>query len=134
VVCRSARWPHEGPALHLRLILLVCLGLQPAGHLVEQARSIARETGASLTFTEDVAEGVKECDFLATDVWVSMGEPSEVWKDLIALLKPYQVNRAVLERYGNPRIKFLHCLPAFHDRETRSGRRSTGSSASTPWR
>lgn len=89
--------------------------------LVEQARGIARETGARITLTEDVDEGVRGCDFIATDVWVSMGEPADVWKERINLLMPYQVNRAVMEKSGNPGVKFLHCLPSFHNRETKIG-------------
>jgi ornithine carbamoyltransferase len=95
--------------------------LQPNGQLVATARAIAGETGARLTLTDDVAEGVKDCDFICTDVWVSMGEPPEVWKERIALLKPYQVNQAVMEKTGNPEVKFLHCLPSFHNRETKIG-------------
>ena len=85
------------------------------------AKAIAKETGAKLTLTEDVAKGVKDCDFICTDVWVSMGEPAEVWKERIGLLKPYQVNKAVMEKTGNPDVKFLHCLPSFHNRETKIG-------------
>jgi ornithine carbamoyltransferase len=95
--------------------------LQQNAQLIEQARAIARTTGAKLAFTEDVAEGVKGCDFIATDVWVSMGESADVWKDRIALLKPYQVNRAALDKSGNPNVKFLHCLPSFHNRDTKIG-------------
>jgi ornithine carbamoyltransferase len=95
--------------------------LRPGPALVEQAREIARRTGASLRFTDQVTEGVQGCDFIATDVWVSMGEPAEVWEERISLLRPYQVNRAVLEATGNPDVKFLHCLPSFHDRATRIG-------------
>lgn len=95
--------------------------LQQNPQLVEQAREIAKETGARITLTEDVDEGVRGCDFVATDVWVSMGEPAEVWKERINLLKPYQVNRAVMEKTGNPNVKFLHCLPSFHNRETKIG-------------
>jgi ornithine carbamoyltransferase len=95
--------------------------LQQNAQLIEQARAIAKETGAKLTFTENVAEGVKGCDFVATDVWVSMGESADVWKERINLLKPYQVNRAVMDATGNPRAKFLHCLPSFHNRETKIG-------------
>ncbi len=94
---------------------------QPSEELVEQAREIARETGAKITVTDQVEEGVRDCDFLYTDVWVSMGEPEEVWKQRIELLKPYQVNKALLEKTGNPDVKFLHCLPAFHNRETKIG-------------
>lgn len=89
--------------------------------LVEQAREIAKATGARIALTEDVDEGVRGCDFIATDVWVSMGEPAEVWKERINLLKPYQVTRAVMAKSGNPDVKFLHCLPAFHNRETKIG-------------
>lgn len=92
--------------------------LWPEESLVEKCREIAKETGATITLTEDVAEGAKGCDFLYTDVWVSMGEPAEVWNDRIKLLHPYQVNMNVVKATGNPRVKFMHCLPAFHNRET----------------
>jgi len=95
--------------------------LWPMEELVEQCRSIAKETGARLTLTESVPEGVKGVDFLYTDVWVSMGEPDSVWEERIRLLKSYQVNRSVLELTGNPQVKFMHCLPAFHNRETKIG-------------
>jgi ornithine carbamoyltransferase len=94
---------------------------QPAEELVSTCRSIAKETGAKITITEDVGEAVKGADFLYTDVWVSMGEPDSVWEERIALLKPYQVNMKVLEMTGNPDVKFLHCLPAFHNRDTKVG-------------
>jgi ornithine carbamoyltransferase len=94
--------------------------LQPAD-LVAQAREIAAETGATITLTDDLAEGVAGCDFVATDVWVSMGESEEAWKERIELLKPYQVTPEVLELTGNPNVKFLHCLPSFHNRETTIG-------------
>jgi ornithine carbamoyltransferase len=92
--------------------------IQPSKELVAEVQEIAKQTGASITITEDIDHGVKECDFLVTDVWVSMGEPEEVWKERIALLKPYQVNKEAMEKTGNPDVKFLHCLPAFHNRET----------------
>jgi len=95
--------------------------IQPSEELVNQAKEIARETGARITVTDKVEEGVRGCDFLYTDVWVSMGEPEEVWKQRIELLKPYQVNKQLLEKTGNPDVKFLHCLPAFHNRETKIG-------------
>jgi ornithine carbamoyltransferase len=95
--------------------------LHPGPALVETARGIAETTGAKISITDDVAQGAAGCDFLYTDVWVSMGEPDAVWADRIRLLKPYQVNRAVLEKTGNPKVKFLHCLPAFHDRQTEIG-------------
>ena len=87
--------------------------------LVARCRKIAEETGAKITITENIAEGVKGCDFVYTDVWVSMGEPDEVWAERIKLLKPYQVNAAVMKATGNPKVKFMHCLPAFHDEGTR---------------
>jgi len=95
--------------------------LWPAEELVATCRAIAAETGARLLVTEDVAEGVKGVDFLHTDVWVSMGEAKEVWDERIKLLKPYQVNMGVVQQTGNPNVKFMHCLPAFHNRETTVG-------------
>ena len=95
--------------------------LQPAAELVATCREIAKETGARITITDNVDEGVKGCDFLYTDVWVSMGEPDEVWKERIGLLKPYQVNAALMARTGNPACKFMHCLPAYHNRDTKVG-------------
>ena len=95
--------------------------LWPAENLVETCSQVAKQTGARLTLTEDVAEGVKAVDFVHTDVWVSMGEPDSVWADRIALLKPYQVNSDLLKQTGNPGVKFLHCLPSFHNRETTVG-------------
>jgi ornithine carbamoyltransferase len=92
--------------------------LWPSEDLVETCRGIAAETGARLTVTDDVEEGVAGADFLYTDVWVSMGEDHAVWKERIDLLTPYQVNRDVLDRTGNPAVKFMHCLPAFHNRDT----------------
>ena len=94
---------------------------QPATELQNLCREISSETGAKITITDNVAEAVKDCDFLYTDVWVSMGEPAEVWAERIKLLLPYQVNKTVMEMTGNPGIKFLHCLPAFHNRETKTG-------------
>lgn len=97
-------------------------GLQPDAELIATCQEIAKETGATLTVTDNVAEGVKGCDFLYTDVWVSMGEPAEVWAERIALLKPYQVNKEMMEMTGNPKCKFMHCLPAYHNLETQVGR------------
>ena len=96
-------------------------GLWPDAQLVETCRQIAAETGARLTLTEDVAEGVRGVDFIHTDVWVSMGEPDSVWAERIALLKPYQVTMDALKLSGNPNVKFMHCLPAFHNRATKIG-------------
>ncbi|HML84846.1 MAG TPA: ornithine carbamoyltransferase [Bacteroidales bacterium] len=92
--------------------------LWPEEELVAKCREIAKETGAKITLTEKVEEGVKGVDFLYTDVWVSMGEPAEVWEERIKLLSPYQINMNVVKATGNPRVKFMHCLPAFHNRET----------------
>ena len=96
--------------------------LQPAPELVAECRKVAEQTGARITITDDVAAGVRGCDFVYTDVWVSMGEPDEVWKERIAMLRPYQVNASLMERTGNPKCKFMHCLPAYHNLETRVGR------------
>lgn len=93
----------------------------PEEALVKECKKIAKETGAKITLTESVKDGVKGVDFLYTDVWVSMGEPEEVWAQRIKLLKPYQVNAAVVKATGNPNVKFLHCLPAFHNLETTVG-------------
>jgi ornithine carbamoyltransferase len=95
--------------------------LHPDPALMAQAQAIARETGARITVTGEVARGVAGCDFLYTDVWVSMGEPDAVWEERVRLLAPYQVNSAAMQRTGNPAVKFLHCLPAFHDRQTEIG-------------
>jgi ornithine carbamoyltransferase len=95
--------------------------LWPHDDLVKTCRGIAEGTGARLTLTEDVDEGVSGVDFLYTDVWVSMGEDQTVWAERIELLKPYQVNADVVRRTGNPDVRFLHCLPAFHNRETKVG-------------
>ena len=95
---------------------------QPAEELQNHCRKIARQTGAVITVTEEVEEAVKGCDFLYTDVWVSMGgESEEKWKERIHLLQPYKVNKKMVERTGNPEVKFMHCLPAFHNRETKVG-------------
>jgi len=95
--------------------------LQPNKELVRKAEEIAKQTGARIKITDNPQEGVKDCDFLYTDVWVSMGEPAEVWKERIELLKPYQVNKNLLEMTGNPNVKFMHCLPSCHNRETTVG-------------
>jgi len=95
--------------------------LWPSDDIVKQAAAIAHSTGARLVQTEDVAKGVKDVDFVYTDVWVSMGEPAETWDQRIELLLPYQVNAELLARTGNPAVRFMHCLPAFHDRHTEVG-------------
>jgi ornithine carbamoyltransferase len=96
--------------------------LWPRDEIADLARSIATETGARITITDDVKEGVQGADVLLTDVWVSMGEPDEVWTQRIDLLKPYQVNRELMDATGNPDVKFMHCLPAFHNTETQVGK------------
>ncbi|MGB2964492.1 MAG: ornithine carbamoyltransferase [Anaerolineales bacterium] len=92
--------------------------VQPNLELVRKAQEIAKQTGAKITITDNLKSGVKDCDFVCTDVWVSMGEAEEVWQERIKLLKPYQVNKKVMELTGNNEAKFLHCLPAFHNRDT----------------
>ncbi|MBN2348835.1 MAG: ornithine carbamoyltransferase [Bacteroidales bacterium] len=93
----------------------------PNETLVEECKSIANQTGAKILLSEDINEAVRNVDFLYTDVWVSMGEPDSVWESRIKLLKPFQVNNNVLKLTQNPDVKFLHCLPAFHNRETKVG-------------
>lgn len=97
------------------------LSCQPTQELQQTCREIAAESGAKLLITDNLAEAVKDCDFLYTDIWVSMGEPESAWAERIKLLLPYQVNKKAMELTGNPNVKFLHCLPAFHNRETKIG-------------
>jgi len=92
--------------------------VQPNKELVKEAKTIAKETGAKLLVTNGLREGVKGCDFLYSDVWVSMGEPEKVWKERIELLKPYQITNDTIKMTGNPYVKFMHCLPSFHNRDT----------------
>lgn len=94
----------------------------PQAELVAECQALAQQTGGKINLTEDIAEGVQGADFLYTDVWVSMGEAKEVWQERIALLRPYQVNMAMVKLTGNPQVKFLHCLPAFHDDQTTLGK------------
>jgi len=94
---------------------------QPSEELQQICREIATASGAKILITDDLAAAVKDCDFLYTDVWVSMGEPESVWAERIKLLLPYQVNQKAMDLTGNPNAKFLHCLPAFHNRETKMG-------------
>ncbi|WP_310621403.1 ornithine carbamoyltransferase [Flexibacterium corallicola] len=95
--------------------------LQPSQEIVGFAQEVAARYGARITLTEDAKEGTKGVDFIHTDVWVSMGEPDSVWEERIKALLPYQVNRELLEGTGNPNTYFMHCLPAFHNRETKVG-------------
>jgi ornithine carbamoyltransferase len=96
--------------------------LQPPKDVVDTAQKIADKTGARITITDDPADAVRGVEFIHTDVWVSMGEPKAVWTERVKLLSPYQVNAALLESSGNPKVKFMHCLPAFHDMNTTVGR------------
>jgi ornithine carbamoyltransferase len=96
--------------------------LHPPKDVVDLARQVAQRTGARITVTEDPAQAVSGADFIHTDVWVSMGEPKDVWAGRVQLLAPYQVNTALMRAAGNPRVKFMHCLPAFHDPNTTVGR------------
>ncbi len=106
----------------LDLRLVAPKGCWPEEELVTHCRQAGEQTHAKITLTENIAEGVKDADFIYTDVWVSMGEDKAVWEERIALLRGYQVNSAMLAQTGNPEVKFLHCLPAFHDDQTTLGR------------
>ncbi|MBI4350383.1 MAG: ornithine carbamoyltransferase [Elusimicrobia bacterium] len=97
-------------------------GLQPDAELIEQCREIAKTSGARITVTANAAQAVKGADFIHTDVWVSMGEAKEVWAERIKLLKPYQVTAALMKKSGNGNVKFMHCLPAFHNADTKAGK------------
>jgi ornithine carbamoyltransferase len=96
--------------------------LAPPADVLEMARDIATGTGARITLTDDPEEGVRGVDFVHTDVWVSMGESKDVWNERVKLLRPYQVNAALMEATDNPHARFMHCLPAFHDANTIVGR------------
>ncbi len=93
----------------------------PPEELVNQCKNTAKDTGATITITDDVEKGVKGVDFLYTDVWVSMGEPDSEYERRINMMMPYQINNKLLQKTGNPHVKFLHCLPSFHNRETKVG-------------
>ncbi|MEB3483270.1 ornithine carbamoyltransferase [Pasteurella multocida] len=113
----------EGAALMgMDLRLVAPRAYWPEQKLLDEVAEMAKKTGAKITCTENVEEGVKGVDFLYTDIWVSMGEPEEAWEQRINLMKPYQVNKALLEKTGNPKVKFMHCLPAFHDENTTVGK------------
>jgi ornithine carbamoyltransferase len=94
----------------------------PEAELVEQCQQIAIDSGAKITLTESVNEGIANVDFLYTDVWVSMGEPPEAWDERVKVMKPYQVNMSMIKQTGNDNVKFMHCLPAFHDDQTKIGK------------
>ncbi|WP_042393711.1 ornithine carbamoyltransferase [Streptacidiphilus carbonis] len=105
--------------------------LWPSAEVRAEAAALAERTGARITLTADVAKGVLGADFLYTDVWVSMGEPKEVWAERIELLTPYQVSMDTVRATGNPAVKFLHCLPAFHDLDTEVARQLHASTGMT---
>jgi ornithine carbamoyltransferase len=94
----------------------------PDETIVNDARAVAEKSGAKITITENIKDAVKGCDFLYTDVWLSMGEAEDKWAERIKLLKPYQINAEVMKLTGNPKVKFMHCLPAFHNVETKVGK------------
>ncbi len=110
-----------GSKLGMDVRLCAPRDLWPHDDLVATCRGIAAETGARITITDDPAVGARDVDYIYTDVWVSMGEDASVWEERIRLLKPYQVNADLVALTGNPAVKFLHCLPAFHDRATKVG-------------
>jgi len=112
----------DGAKLGMDVRIAAPKSLWPREEIVKLARSVTSETGARVTITEDVDEAVRGSDVLLTDVWVSMGEPAEVWAERIELLRPYQVNADTMMKTGNPQVKFMHCLPAFHNTATEVGK------------
>jgi ornithine carbamoyltransferase len=110
-----------GALLGMDVRMVAPVSLQPEESVVESAQELAKASGAQITITDDVDAGVRGVQFLHTDVWVSMGEPKQVWDQRIELLRPYQLNRNMLERTGNDDVKVMHCLPAFHDTNTAVG-------------
>jgi len=112
----------SGALMGMDVRMVAPVAQQNADDVVAEARRLAETTGARITVTDDVAAGVAGVDFVYTDVWVSLGEPKEVWAERIELLRPYQINAELLRATGNPGVKFMHCLPAFHDLATTVGR------------
>ncbi len=115
-------WLRGAAAMGMDLRIVAPRPVWPRDDFLEPALAIAAGSGARITVTEDVAEGVAGADVIYTDVWVSMGEPEAVWDERVRMLRPYQVDAAMLRATGNPDVKFMHCLPAFHDLETEVGR------------
>ena len=111
-----------GAKLGMDFRIVAPKAVQPDAELIDQCNTIAKETGAKITVTDNIKEGIKKTDVIYTDVWVSMGEPAEVWKQKIELLKDYQVNKKMMEMTGNPNTIFMHCLPSFHNTDTKVGR------------
>ena len=110
-----------GAVMGMDVRLCAPRALWPAEPVVARARALASKSGARIMLSDDPKAAVAGCDFVYTDVWVSLGEPPAKWAERIALLKPYQVNGALMAASGNPNTKFMHCLPAFHNRETTKG-------------
>jgi ornithine carbamoyltransferase len=110
-----------GALLGMDVRIVAPPSLQNWPHIIELAKAVAAESGARITVTDNVAAGVAGADFIYTDVWVSMGEPKEVWLERLPLLLPYRVTASLLAQTGNPDVKFMHCLPAFHDLKTTLG-------------
>jgi ornithine carbamoyltransferase len=116
-------WLLGAAIMGMDLRIVAPLPVWPRDDFLQPALAIAHQSGARITVTEDVAEGVRGADVVYTDVWVSMGEPEAVWDERVAMLRPYQVDAAMLRATGNPNVKFMHCLPAFHNLETETGRK-----------
>ena len=113
----------QGAAIMGMTFHLVCpKELNPTDELLNRCKEIAAKNGGEILVTDDIDEGVKGSDVIYTDVWVSMGEPDEVWEKRIKLLEPYRVTKEMMEKTGNPRAIFEHCLPSFHDTETKIGK------------
>jgi ornithine carbamoyltransferase len=110
-----------GAMLGMDVRIVAPKDLWPDADFIDKHKTRAAQTSARVTVTEDIEQGVKGADFLHTDVWVSMGESHDVWGQRIKLLQPYQINAETMRRTGNPNAKFMHCLPAFHNRETKVG-------------
>ncbi|MFN8631356.1 MAG: ornithine carbamoyltransferase [Chloroflexota bacterium] len=116
-------WLLGAATMGMDLRIVAPLPVWPRDDFLQPALEIAKRSGARITVTEDIAEGVRGADVVYTDVWVSMGEPESVWDERVAMLRPYQVDAAMLRATGNPNVRFMHCLPAFHDLETEVGRK-----------